>query len=127
MTEERSSRSEERNSSRSSKRSSGSRSSYVRSMRRGEDVFKQGETSGPGEYRFCVTCNADRRAKLNEDKLRLPPCGKCGPAVTAEFGNWKIGREKEAADQKAEVGEKKWLGHFEDGPLLFKSSTKISF
>lgn len=91
MPEERSSRSE-RSSSRSSQRSSSSRedgrepsqSEGERMMRRGEDVFKQGETPGQGEYR-CISCNSNWRVTLREEKSRLPPCGKCGPGVTAEY------------------------------------------
>jgi hypothetical protein len=81
MPEERSSGSK-MSSSRSSERASGSRS-------RGEDVFKQGEKPGAGEYR-CVSCNTDWRVTLNDDMSRLPPCGQCGPGVTAEYE--KIGR-----------------------------------
>lgn len=96
MAEEKSSRSGERSSSRSSERSSSSRehskessgSAGERSTRQGE--FRQGETPGPGEYR-CVTCNADWRVTLQEEKSRLPPCGKCGPGVTAEYE--RVGRE----------------------------------
>lgn len=72
---------EERSSSRSSERSSGSRSVGEQRVRRGE--FRQGETPGPGEYR-CVSCNADWRVTLSEENSRLPPCGNCGPGVTAE-------------------------------------------
>ena len=56
---------------------------------REEDVLKQGETPGPGEYR-CVTCNEDWQVTLESEKSRLPPCGKCGPGVTAEYE--KVGR-----------------------------------
>ncbi|MFB3764237.1 MAG: hypothetical protein ACE14P_03205 [Methanotrichaceae archaeon] len=89
MPEKRSSRSEERSSSRSSERSSSSRSASERSTHHGE--FRQGETPGPGEYR-CVSCNADWRVTLREEKSRLPPCGKCGPGVTAEYE--RVGRER---------------------------------
>ena len=66
MAEERSSRSERESRSRQG------------------DVFKQGQTPGPGEYR-CISCNEDWRVTLDEEKSRLPPCGKCGPGVTAEY------------------------------------------
>ncbi len=98
MAEERSSRSGEksypsasdRSTSATEERRETSRSEGERRMRRGEEVFKQGETPGPGEYR-CVTCNADWRVTLREEKSRLPPCGKCGPGTTAEYE--KVGSE----------------------------------
>jgi hypothetical protein len=61
-----------------------SRSDSEGSERSREDVFKQGQTPGPGEYK-CVSCNEDWRVTLKEEKSRLPPCGKCGPGVTAEY------------------------------------------
>ena len=54
-----------------------------------KDVFKQGETPGPGEYK-CVSCSADWRVTLNEEKSLLPPCGNCGPGVSAEYK--RVGR-----------------------------------
>ncbi len=83
MAEERSSRLRERRSE-----SSGSES---RESRRGEETFRQGQTPGAGEYR-CVTCNADWRVTLDDEKSRLPPCGKCGPGVTAEYE--RVGRSR---------------------------------
>ena len=98
MSQERSSRSDNRSSSRSSEGSSRSEVAEVsRSEREGnrgreKDTFKQGETPGPGEYR-CVSCNEDWQVTLEEGKSRLPPCGKCGPGVTAEYE--RIGRPPE--------------------------------
>lgn len=90
MSQERSSRSDNRSSSRSSEGSS--RSEREGNRGREKDTFKQGETPGPGEYR-CVSCNEDWQVTLEEGKSRLPPCGKCGPGVTAEYE--RIGRPLE--------------------------------
>ena len=73
----------EKRGSREQRRES-SRSESERMTHHEEDVFKQGETPGPGEYR-CVSCNADWRVTLQAEKSRLPPCGNCGPGVTAEY------------------------------------------
>jgi|WetSurMetagenome_2_1015567.scaffolds.fasta_scaffold395539_2 hypothetical protein len=91
MSQERSSRSDNRSSSRSSEGSSRSEVSrwYSRSEREGnrgreKDNFKQDETPGPGEYRH-VSCDEDWQVTLGDGKSRLPPCGKCEPWVTAEY------------------------------------------
>jgi hypothetical protein len=79
----------EERSSKSHRSSSGSVERSSSSMKRGENVFKQGEKPGAGEYR-CISCNTDWRVTLGDDMARLPPCGQCGPGVTAEYE--KIGR-----------------------------------
>ncbi len=52
-------------------------------------TFRQGETPGVGEYK-CVTCEPSWRVTLESDEKRLPPCGRCGPGVTAEYE--RVGR-----------------------------------
>lgn len=56
-----------------------------RSSARGkEETFRQGETPGSGEYE-CVSCKTGWKVTLSEEKSRLPPCGNCGPGVSAEY------------------------------------------
>jgi len=70
-----------------------------------EVVFKQGQTPGPGEYR-CVTCNEDWQVTLDEEKSRLPPCGRCGPGVTAEYE--RIGKpESDLSSKSGRKGEER--------------------
>ncbi len=73
-----------------------SRSERGRRGGREEDVFRQGQTPGPGEYR-CVSCNEDWRVTLQDEKSRLPPCGKCGPGVTAEYERVGEGRSERSS------------------------------
>lgn len=55
-----------------------------RSSSRSEKKFRQGETPGSGDYE-CVSCKTGWKVTLSEEKARLPPCGNCGPGVTAEY------------------------------------------
>lgn len=102
MAEERSSRSKEgRGRERSSRSESESgRTSRSESSRGGRsrgETFRQGETPGPGEYR-CVTCEPGWQVTLDSEEKRLPPCGKCGPGVTAEYE--RVGRESSREESR---------------------------
>ncbi len=60
-----------------------SRSEEMPSKSEGK-TFRQGETPGPGEYE-CVSCKTGWKVTLSEEKSRLPPCGNCGPGVSAAY------------------------------------------
>lgn len=62
----------------------GSKSEKMRGERRGGEKFRQGETPGPGEYK-CVSCKTGWKVTLSDENKRLPPCGNCGPGVSAEY------------------------------------------